>query len=115
MHLSRRQLLHVGATGLVSGCVNRGFAGNGADVDPRVSTSETFTPDTPGYDALARGYNRAYHHVRPRLITLPRSRDEILRTLNMCQREKWPLHLRGGGHSFEDLNTGRECCSTRDG
>lgn len=106
MNLSRRQLLHLGATSFVSGCADRAFEAHGTVVHPTQLSRETFEPGAPGYDELTRGYNVAYHDVRPRLITLPHSRDEIVRTLAMCQREKWPLHLRGGGHCFEDLNTG---------
>jgi FAD/FMN-containing dehydrogenase len=60
----------------------------------------------PGYEALVPGYNVAYHGLRPRLITLARTREEVIGTIATCRRENWPLHIRGGGHSFEDLTTG---------
>lgn len=106
MKLSRRELIHLGLLQLLSGCAPTALQKSANPSGVHGLNVEAFTPDTSGYEALVRGYNVAYHAVRPRLITLPRTREEVIRVLAHCQREGWPLHLRGGGHAFEDLNTG---------
>lgn len=106
MKLSRRELTRLGLFQLVSGCAPSTL--REAAIGPEVQglSAESFTSDTPGYASLVGGYNVAYHSVRPRLIALPRNQDEVVEVLTHCRRQGWPLHLRGGGHSFEDLSTG---------
>lgn len=103
---SRRDLIRLGLTELISGCAPTTLQQVPRPTSAQPLNVESFTPDASSYESLVRGYNVAYHSVRPRLITLPRTQAEVIEVLSHCQREGWALHLRAGGHSFEDLNTG---------
>lgn len=103
MSLSRRTLLRASALTLLSGCARPLVADARG---PSSLPSETYRPGSREYEALRRGFNMAYDDVRPTLITLPRTDEDVARVLEACRRQGLPLHLRSGGHSFEDTNTG---------
>ncbi len=106
MSLSRRTLLRTGALSFLSGCVSPAIEGGGKTSGPAGVFGETYLPGTQEYEQLRRGYNMAHHGVRPKKITLPGSADDVARALVQARADRLPVHLRSGGHSFEDLNTG---------
>lgn len=104
MDISRRYLLWLGASGALSGCAN-----HHATRAPRreaIPGVESYTWTSKGYEGLVGGYNAAYHSVRPELVVLPKSPKEVADVVKLCRDEELALHIRGGGHCFEDLNTG---------
>ncbi len=61
---------------------------------------ERFTPDSPGYDAIRRPVNAAYHGVRPRLVIRCRSVADVVGAIGYATATGLRLAVRGGGHCF---------------
>ncbi len=61
---------------------------------------ETFTPGSPGYDAIRRPANPAYRDIRPRLVVLCRSVSDVVSALSYATATGERLVPRGGGHCF---------------
>lgn len=57
----------------------------------------TFSPGSPGYDAVRRPVNPTFHHVRPRLVAVCRSVSDVVRAITDADGRVVP---RGGGHCF---------------
>lgn len=61
---------------------------------------ESFSPDSPGYDAVRRPANAAYREVRPRLVVACRSVSDVARAVMYAAATGDRVVPRGGGHCF---------------
>jgi hypothetical protein len=113
---SRRDFLVRGAYSLSSlafasflpvgpGCSTASTQGKGAS-----NELDLLAPGEPGYADTILGYNATLNGRKdlpnPQLVALPRNETAVAEVLRLAHSKKLPLHIRGGGHSFEGLNTG---------
>jgi FAD/FMN-containing dehydrogenase len=61
---------------------------------------ESFSPDSPGYDAIRRPVNLAYREVCPRLVVLCRSVSDVVGAMTYAKATGNRIAPRGGGHCF---------------
>ncbi|WP_084963064.1 FAD-binding oxidoreductase [Thermoactinospora rubra] len=61
---------------------------------------ESFSPGSPGYEAIRRPADPAYREVRPRLVVLCRSVSDVRRAIAHAAATGDRLVPRGGGHCF---------------
>jgi FAD/FMN-containing dehydrogenase len=61
---------------------------------------ESFSPDSPGYEAIRRPVNLAYREVCPRLVVLCRSVSDVVGAMTYAKATGDRIAPRGGGHCF---------------
>lgn len=61
---------------------------------------ESFSPDSPGYEAIRRPVNPAYRDVRPRLVVRCRSVSDVVAAIGYASATGERIVPRGGGHCF---------------
>jgi FAD/FMN-containing dehydrogenase len=61
---------------------------------------ELFSPGSPGYEAIRRPVNPAYHGVRPRHVALCRSVSDVVEAIRYAAATGDRIVPRGGGHCF---------------
>ncbi|GAA1671702.1 FAD-binding oxidoreductase [Fodinicola feengrottensis] len=59
-----------------------------------------FSPDSPGYDTIRRTVNPAYQHVRPRLVAMCRSVQDVVNAIAYAAATGDRIAVRSGGHCF---------------
>jgi len=60
----------------------------------------SFTPDSPGYEAVRRPANPAYRDARPRLVVQCHSVADVVRVIRHASATGERVVPRGGGHCF---------------
>jgi FAD binding domain/Berberine and berberine like len=71
------------------------LAGFGNSLD-----GELLSPDSPGYEAIRRPVNAAYHQARPRLVVACRSVSDVVAAMAYATATGDRVAPRGGGHCF---------------
>jgi FAD/FMN-containing dehydrogenase len=61
---------------------------------------ELFRPGSPGYEAIRRPVNPAYHEMRPRLVVACRSVSDVVGAFRYATATGDRIVPRGGGHCF---------------
>ena len=61
---------------------------------------DLFSPGAPGYEAIRRPVNPAYHGVRPRHVVLCRSVSDVVEAIAYATATGDRIVPRGGGHCF---------------
>ena len=61
---------------------------------------ELFSRDSPGYEAIRRPVNAAYHEVHPRLVVGCRSVSDVVAAMAYAAATGDRVAVRGGGHCF---------------
>ena len=61
---------------------------------------ESFSPDSPGYEAARRPVNARFGDVYPRLVVRCRSVSDVVLAIECARETGLPIVPRGGGHCF---------------